>query len=466
MRTTIAEAAAALRSGATTAVELLRSRLTAADAHDTDLGVYLSRFDDTAFAAAARADAELATGQDRGPLHGIPFGVKDCIAAEEGTVTAQSTVPGAALRQDAPVVARLRAAGAVLTGKTTMMEFAIGAPDPDAPFPLPRNPWHTAHYTGGSTSGSASGIAAGMFLGGLGTDTAGSIRYPAAACGVTGLKPTFGLVPKSGCIPLGDSHDHVGPLAATAWDCAMILSVIAGSAPDDPSSTGRGFTARAGHRGRPLAGQRIGLTRLPGGNPDVCPELGPALDAAVTELRACGAEVVPVELPWYEELTWVARLGLAAEAFAYHATGLREHWLEYGPGTRMAIVRGSLISAGDFVQLQRVRRAGQRKLAELFTGVDLVVTPTSTHGAPEFRRLCTDGMAETAFTAYWNAVGNPAVSVPMGFTAEGLPLGMQIAGRPFEDAGVLAAADAYQSRTDWHRRSPALSVAAVEESSR
>ncbi|ATY11674.1 amidase [Amycolatopsis sp. AA4] len=448
----IAEAAVALRAGRTTAVALAESAIAAADELDAALGFYLARFDGPARAAAARADAELAAGIDRGPLHGIPVAVKDLLAADEGETTAQSLVLDRAwgLPGDGPAVARLRAAGAVLTGKTTTMEFGIGAPDRTKPFPLPRNPWRPTHYAGGSSSGSASAVAAGLVFGSLGTDTAGSIRYPAALCGVTGLKPTYGRVPKNGCVPLAPGFDHVGPLARSAEDCALLLTVLAGPDPGDPSSADRPVEDYRGGLTGSLSGLRIG----------VVPHEDRVFEQAVAVLRDAGARTMPVELPYYAELKTVTKFGLAAEAFAWHRTNLQRRWSDYGASTRMAIAKGALVSAADYVQLQRVRRAGQRKLARLFTEVDLVVTPTATSGAPEIAALSTSGMAETALTSYWNAVGNPALSVPMGFTGDGLPLGLQIAGRPFDEATVLAAGHAYQQRTSWHRQTPTVTVAA------
>jgi aspartyl-tRNA(Asn)/glutamyl-tRNA(Gln) amidotransferase subunit A len=203
----ITEAAAKLRDGSLTSVELTSAVLARADAYDGEVGSYLARFDEQALAAAATADSDLAKGVDRGPLQGIPLGVKDIIAAADGPTTANSLVldPAWGAGKDAPVVSRLKSAGAVITGKLTTMEFAIGSPDPTKPFPLPRNPWDTKTWPGGSSSGTGSGVAAGFILGGLGTDTGGSIRIPAAFCGVSGLMPTFGRVPKSGCTPLGYS---------------------------------------------------------------------------------------------------------------------------------------------------------------------------------------------------------------------------------------------------------------------
>src|SRR6185437_12844060 len=226
----ITEAATQLRDGSLSSADLTAAVLQRADRLDGALGTYLARFNDRAMASAEQADADLARGLDRGPLQGIPLGIKDIIAAADGPTTANSLVLDEAwgAGRDAPVVARLRAAGAVITGKVTTMEFAIGAPDPSKPFPLPRNPWDTRTWPGGSSSGTGSGVAAGLFLGGLGTDTGGSIRLPAAFCGVSGLMPTFGRVPKSGCAPLGYSLDHIGPLARTAEDCAAMLQVLAG----------------------------------------------------------------------------------------------------------------------------------------------------------------------------------------------------------------------------------------------
>ena len=226
---TVQDAAKQLRTGELTSVELTKLVIARAEEFDAQVGTYLARFDDHALASAAQADDELAQGLDRGPLHGIPVGVKDILAALEGPTTAQSLIldPAWGEGKDAPIVKRLRKAGAVITGKTTTMEFACGMPDPTKPFPIPRNPWDLETWPGGSSSGTGSGIAAGMFLAGIGTDTGGSIRIPAAFCGVSGLMPTFGRVPKSGCTPLGYSLDHVGPLARSAWDCAAMLQVSA-----------------------------------------------------------------------------------------------------------------------------------------------------------------------------------------------------------------------------------------------
>src|SRR3954453_13918102 len=259
----IQQAAAALRAGDVTSVELTQTTIDRATRLDDLLGSYLVRFDDEALATAEQADADFAAGVDQGPLQGLPVGAKDILAAKEGPTTAQSLVldPAWGAGKDAPIVRRLREAGAVITGKTTTMEFAIGVPDFSKPFPIPRNPWNTDTWPGGSSSGSGSGVAAGFFLAGIGSDTGGSIRLPAAFCGVSGLMPTFSLVPKSGCVPLGYSLDHVGPLARSAWDCAAMLQALAGFDPSDPYSVERPVPDYLASVGGGMAGIRVGVMR-------------------------------------------------------------------------------------------------------------------------------------------------------------------------------------------------------------
>jgi aspartyl-tRNA(Asn)/glutamyl-tRNA(Gln) amidotransferase subunit A len=460
---TLAEAAAALRCGSVTSVALTEASIAAADELDERLGTYLARFDEAALAAAARADAELAQGLDRGPLHGIPLAIKDNIATEDGPTTAQSAIldPAWGERGDAPVVARLRAAGAPILGKTTTMEFAIGVPDPSAPFPLPRNPWDVERWAGGSSSGTGSGLASGIFLGGIGTDTAGSVRLPAAFCGITGLKPTFGRVPKNGCVPLGYSYDTIGPMARSARDCAALLGVIAGVDPGDACSVDIAVPDYVAALSGSLDGVRIGVDRLAGVSPVSDPALSACLEEALEALADAGASVREVEIPLYAELVTTTMVGELAEAFAYHRGDLQTRWEDYGAGTRMVIASGALLPAADFVQAQRVRRVGQKAIATLFETVDLVITPTASVAAGRLDQLAFGDIIDAIHTPLWNGVGNPALSVPIGLTADGLPLAMQIAGAPFDEAGVLRAGDAYQRRTDWHVRRPPLHASTV-----
>ncbi|GAA4605414.1 Asp-tRNA(Asn)/Glu-tRNA(Gln) amidotransferase GatCAB subunit A [Actinoallomurus liliacearum] len=463
---TVTEAAAALRAGTVTSTELTRAAIAQADRLDGELGTYLARFDETALAAAERADRELADGVDRGPLHGIPFGVKDILAVSEGPTTAQSLVldPEWGAGKDAPVVARLKAAGAVITGKVTTMEFACGMPDPSKPFPIPRNPWDTATWPGGSSSGTGSGVAAGMFLVGLGTDTAGSIRIPSAYCGVTGLMPTFGRVPKSGCAPLGYSLDHVGPLARSARDCAAVLEIIAGRHPSDPDCIDQPFTMP--DLDGSLEGVRIGVVREHHFPEGADPALAPAFDGALAALTGLGATLTEISLPYWPEMLVANIVTMASEALAYHRNDLAGRWEDYFSATRLLLARGALVSGADYVQAQRVRRVAQDAVTRLFDDVDVIVCPTTATGAPRYEdvtdadgNINIEGMFQYIFTQYWDCIGNPVLAAPMGFTASGLPLSIQFAGPAFGEAAILATGDAFQQVTDWHRRVPELAAA-------
>jgi aspartyl-tRNA(Asn)/glutamyl-tRNA(Gln) amidotransferase subunit A len=460
---TVAEAAQRMRLGELSSVELTGAVIARADALDARLGTYLARFDSQALAAAAEADRELASGVDRGPLHGIPVAVKDNLAAREGPTTAQSLVfdspwvPG----YDAPVVWRLRQAGAVLTGKTTLAEFAVGLPDPLKPFPIPRNPWDPRTYAGGSSSGSGSGVATGMFLAAIGTDTGGSIRMPAAWCGVTGLKPTFGRVPKSGCVPLSFSLDSVGPLARSAWDCAAMLRVLAGHDRSDPDSSELPVPDYLAELTGDLSGVRVGVARGDDVLPDSAdPALTRCYEDATAALESLGASAIEVSLPLWSEASFATIVTLASDAVAYHRPNVGTRWAEYFSATRALLAQGSLLSAADYVQAGRVRRAAQRRLRRLFGEVDLIVSPTTTSGAFAYDEHDVlpdlEAVDATLLTGYWSAVGYPALAVPMGFTADGLPLSRQVAGRPFDEALVLRAGDAYQRITNWHVQEPPL----------
>lgn len=455
---TISTAARMLRDGTTTSVALTRAVQARADVLDPLLGTYITRTDEAALVAAARADEELAAGVDRGPLHGIPLGIKDIIATSDAPTTAQSLIldPAFGEQGDAVVVSRLRAAGAVITGKVTTMEYAIGVPDASKGFPTPRNPYDPDRWPGGSSSGTGNGVAAGLFLGGLGTDTGGSIRMPAAWCGISGLKATFGRVPKSGCVPLGFSYDNIGPMTRSARDCAAMLGVLAGYDASDsscsPTPAEDYLMALTGD----VDGLRIGVDLSFLDRPGCDPDNAALMHAAVDIFGGLGAQVVPVTLPWFDELTTATTIGLLAEALAYHRKDLQLRWQDYGRGTRMAIGQAALTTAADYVQAQRVRRAGLRAVNGLFEDVDLIAMPTCLVPAPLLDTLGFGTVRAAILTGYWNALGNPSLSVPMGLTSAGLPMGLQLSGRPFEESTVLRAADAFQLQTDHHLQEPAM----------
>ncbi|ONI90099.1 amidase [Actinosynnema sp. ALI-1.44] len=445
---TLTDAAAALRAGEVTSVDLVEQALAMADRLDETLGVYLARFDEHALRAARQADRDMADGIDRGPLHGIPVAVKDMIMTSEGPTTAHSLVrdPRRDTGRDALVVARSRAAGAVITGKTTLMEFGFGVPDPAKPLPIPRNPWDTRAWAGGSSSGSASGVAAGLVPAAIGSDTGGSIRMPAAFCGITGLMPTYGLVPVDGCLPLSHSMDRVGPLARSARDCAAVLDVIADRRAERPV-----FDSD-------LSGLHVGVVRA-GHFPDgTDPALAGAFDGAVAALVRRGASTVDVSLPYLDEMTTAAYVTVASEAFAHHRGDLIARWEDYFTSTRGLLALGAMSSGADYVQAQRLRQVAQRAVTRLFEDVDVIVSPTAAIGAPLFDEfhgaLDSSAIFPMVHTLYWSTLVNPVLAVPIGFTARGLPLSCQIAGPAFGEAVVLRVGDAFQQDTDWHLRTP------------
>lgn len=457
----VLQAGSLLREGALTSTGIVTEALERAEKYDPILGVYTSRYDEAALRAAEIADRELASGHDRGPLHGLPIGIKDLISTVEGPTTAQSRVNDGQedLFHDAISVRRLRAAGAIVVGKTSLMEFGLGMPDPQAPFPLPRNPWDARRWAGGSSSGSAAGVAAGFFLGALGTDTGGSIRAPAAFCGVTGLKATYGLVPLQGCVGLAESLDHLGPIARSAVDCAFVLDAL--TTPESEIGEGRGPRSVYVPGNPPsLDGLRVGVGKAGHFVGDEEPGIEEVFDDAVELLEQLGASVCQVELPLYEELGAAMLVTSLAEGCAIHRDRLRTQWSRYNSTTRQMLAWGEFFNAVDYVQAQRVRGAGQAALAELYRSVDVMLTPTATMVAPVLAAVEAEAGAlellRRAHTAFWSAVGYPVISVPIGFSPSGMPLGGQIAAPPFHEKTLVGVAMAYQEATKWHLESPPL----------
>ena len=464
---TLTWAAAALRAGDVTSVALTEACLAVCRAQDATLGALIHRDDASALEAAALADAELARGVDRGPLHGVPFGLKDLLATADAPTTANSRVldPAWGAGYDAVVVERVRAAGAVVLGKLVLSEFALGPPelDHDLGFPIPRNPWNPAHSAGGSSSGCGVAVAAGMVLGSLGTDTAGSVRFPAASCGHTGLKVTYGAVPKWGCVPLAYSLDSIGPMARSARDCAAIFAAIAGSDRRDPTSrnlspAGLSAVGRIAAEGPPsVAGLRIGLPQRYFFDHEL---LEPATRSAVLTvadtLAAAGADVVDVDVPRSAEAKEATLIIMLTEAFAYHRLDMASpKWELYGPALRRAIARGALYRGADYVQAQRFRSWWTRQVDAVFETVDLLLTPATLGPAPTIEGYDLGSRLNgPSFASPWNLCGNPALAMPCGFSDTGLPLSVQLVGRRFDEATVLGAAATYQDRTDWHQRVP------------
>jgi len=457
---TIADTAAALRARRLSSLELTRELLARAKAAQDTVGAFQIFTEETALNAAQAADAEMATGKDRGPLHGVPLGIKDILATHDAPTTSSSRVldPKWGERQDATTVRLLREAGAVILGKLVLHEFAIGSPDPDTGLRFAMNPWDVKRLPGGSSSGTGAAIAAGLILGGLGTDTGGSIRGPASYCGITGLKATFGRVSKEGCVPLSYSLDHIGPMARTARDCALLLEAIAGFDPLDPTTVRRDVPSYQDALTGSVAGLRIGVPReYFFDSPELNAETRDAVLKAVAQLAEAGAVVHDVVLPHARVARIAHRVIMLGEAYAYHQADLAKQPGNYGKYTRQQLLQGAIYSAADYVQAQRVRSIVKAELMQTMANLDVLITPTSLSPAPVFETYDPDSMRRSpSFMSIWNMTGQPAASVPCGFTSEGLPIGLQIIGKPFEEGTVLRVCDGYQQLTDWHSRTPAV----------
>jgi aspartyl-tRNA(Asn)/glutamyl-tRNA(Gln) amidotransferase subunit A len=458
---TIKAAAAALRDGQITSAELTRAMLERIEHLNPSLGAFIAITGETAMAAANQADADFDRGIDKGPLQGIPLGVKDIIATRDAPTTANSHILDRnwGANWDAPVVQRLRDAGAVFMGKTVTSEFACGMPDPDNGFPMPKNPWNLEHSAAGSSAGTGIAVASGMVLGGLGTDTGGSVRAPASANGHTGLKVTFGRVPKFGCVPLGYSLDSIGPMARTSWDCAALLSVMAGYDPRDPTAADEPVPDYTAALSGSVEGLRIGVpSNYFFDVPQLDPEVKAAVLEGIAELERAGAIVREVTIPHAELAKIANNLTMPSEALAYHHDDIRDRWKLYGKYTRTAIARGALFNGPDYVEAQRLRSYFKKAVKEAMADLDVLITPTSPTPAEKTVEMKheTRLLMPVSFTGMWNLIGLPALALPCGFSSSGLPLSMQIVGKPFDEATVLKTGDAYQRAVSWQLQVPPI----------
>jgi aspartyl-tRNA(Asn)/glutamyl-tRNA(Gln) amidotransferase subunit A len=455
---TIVEAGEWLRSGRLSSLELTEAQLTNAEAAQDTLAAFITIAHESALAAARQADKELASGIDRGPLHGIPIGVKDIIATVDAPTTANSRVmdPAWGEGRDATVITRLRNAGAIMLGKLGLNEYAIGFPDPETGFRIPKNPWDMERFPGGSSSGTGAAVAGGLILGGLGTDTGGSIRGPSSFCGITGIKATFGLVSKEGCVPLGYSLDNIGPMTHTVRDCALMLQAMAGFDRADPCSVNRPVANMLAGLDGSLSGVRIGVPREYFFDvPELDAEVRQAVLDAIDGMAVEGATLVDVSLPHAAIARHAQRVIMFGEAYAYHEPDLQTRPELYGKYTRQNIRQGALFSAADYVQAQRVRSIIKAETIQALSEVDVLVTPTMLSTAPTFAGYDFESMMkQPTFTGIWNLTGSPAMSICCGFSSAGLPIGMQLVGKAFDEPTMFKVGDAYQASTDWHLAVP------------
>ena len=445
-------------------VELTRAFLDRVQSFDPQLNAFLLLTADRALAQAREAEADMSAGRHRGALHGLPFALKDIFSTAGIRTTGHSRVrAGCVPTHDAHAVTRLNEAGGVLLGKLATHEFAHGGPSFDLPWPPARNPWNTGHFTGGSSSGSGAAVAAGLTPAALGTDTGGSIRLPAALCGIAGLKPTYGLVSRRGVIPNSFTFDNAGPMAWTVADCAAMLAVIAGHDPDDPASADRPVPDYLGALSPDLRGLRIGVVRhFHETDIDTAPEVVSAFEAALDVLRSLGAAIEDVRLRPAKQYSDVKITIAESELFNVHAAALRTRPGDFGEDFLGRVLGAVLISGADYMDAQRERRRMLTELRPVWQRCNALVTPTAPGPAPAFGQWRTVHFLQKAsFTTPWNVSGGPALSQCMGFSDAGLPLALQVAGRPFDDATVLRIGHAYERATGWRERRPALQPGAV-----
>ena len=443
-----------LRRRALSPVELTRECLSRIEKFNPSLNAFVTVTAESAMQEARAAEAEIQRGHWRGPLHGIPIGLKDLIdTAGVRTTAASAWFKERVPEQDADVVEKLRAAGAVFLGKQNLHEFAYGGSSIISHFGEVHNPWNTGYIAGGSSGGSAAAVAAGLCYAAIGTDTAGSVREPAAQCGIVGLKPTFGCVSTQGVIPLSASLDHVGPLTSSVADAAALLDAIADDTP--PPVNGIVHEQRESPEAKQL---RAGVPRQYFFD-ELDSEISSSVETALSLIKTIAAELREITLTVNAD-----RSLQAAESYAYHADRISRSPELYHPETLRRLRTGEKFTAADRIRLSAELAEERRKIAAVFEQVDVLVTPTVPNSTPAIASLRgnPDSLRPTELlllrnTRPFNVWGLPAISIPCGFTGAGLPIGLQIAGPHGGESMVLSLAQAYEQRTEWQNRKPRLS---------
>jgi aspartyl-tRNA(Asn)/glutamyl-tRNA(Gln) amidotransferase subunit A len=454
----IAELSGLIAARKLSPVELVEALIRRVEQHDEQTRAFITRTFDLARRQARRAEAEIASGRHRGPLHGIPFALKD-IYDTRGILTSGHSrvfidrIPGT----DATATRKLYGAGAVLLGKLATHEMAHAGPSWDLPWPPARNPWNLVHFTGGSSSGSGAAVAAGMTPVALGSDTGGSIRGPASLCGVVGLMPTFGLVSRAGVITNSYTFDHCGPLARTVEDCAIVLEALAGYDPKDAGSLRRPVAAYREALSEDLRGLRIGVLRhhweedIPASG-----DVRRAMEAALDVLRRLGAELEDCRVRPLAHYFDVKIIIAESEIFSVHQRDLIARPKDFGADFRSRALPSVLFTAHDYVQAAREHRRMMVEMEPLYARFDAFVTAGMGEAPPLADYRSVSFWQKPSLLTAWNVTGQPVVMLPNGFGSHGLPLGMQLLGRPFGEATILRIGHAYERATEWHARRPPL----------
>lgn len=454
---TIRDAGDLIKTRQVSPVELTQALLDRIEFLDGDLRSYVTLTADEALLNAEEAELEIRNGDYRGPLHGIPLAHKDLYDTKGVRTTGQSKVlEDRVPTKNATVIQRLQDAGSILLGKLAMFEFAMGGPETSL-FDQAKNPWNLEYVTSGSSSGSAAAVAAGLTLGSLGSDTGGSIRGPASYCGIVGLKPTYGRVSRCGVLPLSWSLDHCGPMTWTVEDAAIMLQVIAGYDPNDLSSSPIPVDNY-------VDALRVDVKDLVIGVPmDYCfdsesnidGEIIGVVEGALKQLERLGARVEHVNIPSLEYAPLANNVIMLSEAFAYHLPNLKAQPQNYGEAFIKRLYMGGLFTANDYVEAQRIRSLITKEIGAVFENCHLIAMPTSNTVPVRLNDYKSDSWLHgPSFTAPFNQTGMPAISVPCGFTQSGLPIGLQLAGKPFDEMTVLRAAYTYQQHQGLHLQRP------------
>jgi aspartyl-tRNA(Asn)/glutamyl-tRNA(Gln) amidotransferase subunit A len=458
----IAEAADRIRRRSLSPVDLTRAYVDRIRRMNGELLAYITVLEGRALAAAAAAEEEIAGGTYRGPLHGIPIALKDLVQTRGVRTTCGSRilkdwVPDA----DGTVAIRLNEAGAILLGKLSMHEFAYGPTGVNPHYGTARNPWDRTRVPGGSSSGSGTAVAAGLCAGALGTDTGGSVRIPVALCGIVGLKPTYGRVSRAGVIPLAWSLDHVGPMTRTVSDAALMLQVLAGCDPADPSTADIAVPDYRAALEKGVGDLHLGLPKELFFE-RVDPEVRSAVLAAARSLENQGASVQEIALPAMPHASAASFAIITAESTAYHEGYLRTRAAEYGADVRARLASGQFVLASQYLKAQRARALIRAEVDKALQRVDAILTPTTAIPAPRLdaSEVTLDGHTEdvrgwlTRCTRPINVTGHPALSVPCGLTGDGLPIGLQIVGRYFDEATVLRIGHTFEAVSPMKGRRP------------
>jgi amidase len=455
---TLTETSQRLRSRELSPVELARTQLARIDARNPELHAYLVVLAESALGEARAAEKEIAEGRWRGPLHGVPIGVKDlCDVAGVPTTCASRVLDARPAERDATVVRKLREAGAVIVGKLHQTEFALSGYHPDLPVPI--NPWDPSRFPGLSSSGSGVAAAAGLAFATLGTDTGGSIRFPAAACGVVGMKPTRGRVSRAGVFPLGGSLDHVGPLARCTADAAAVLDAIAGADPADPTALRGASPNCVAALGQGARGVRIGVDEAYATD-GVEPAVADAFRNDVRRLASAGGEIVPVRVPSVDALLPAWGVICAAEAVFHHRGLFPERAASYGPTFRSFLEWGSALSGADVAAASLTREEWNARFAAVLEGVDMIACPSMPFLPLPAAALAPQARYEPSITAIirftgpFDFSGSPTLSLPSGFSAEGLPLSLQLVGRHRDEATLFRVGSAFEATAPGARRRP------------